>query len=245
MDSQELRETFHRVNAYRSVTSAVRGTAGGSIFSGLFFGAIAYYFYSVTNQISPFLIIYFVLAVLEIGVGLWKKFSPSIECVLVDALFKLAFSLSILARQYLLWQAQGQPQMFYLFFGVWTLYDAYRAFQAYFNLRKVFVERPSASQMRYVADMIADIRRGDPDNDPSMLDFSREFDFKAQMLGELAFLVDRGGEVHVLDKSDLLINRVNNSPLGNVVLFNNPLQPIQLRESNWQNYCRWKGVPVA
>jgi hypothetical protein len=245
MDSQELRDTFHRVNAYRHVTDTVRGSAGHSFFSGLLFCGLAYLVYNLTGTFSLFTLAYFAIGVLELGVGFWKRIAPSHHCFLADAVLNFAFGALVLLRQALIWQKiiPGQINVLSLVFGGWALLDSYKGFNAWSICRKQFVERPTAAQMQYVKEMIADIREGQPETDETILDFSQTLDFKAQLLGELAFLLDRSGEVHVLESDDLVIDKPSGSETGRVVLFKNPTPPLFIPAANWRNYCRWKGQP--
>jgi hypothetical protein len=245
MDSQEIRETFHRVRAYGQVTDHVRRSAGHTIFSGLFFCGIAYLVFNMTRRIDMFVIVYVGLGLLELGVGLWKKFAPSVECVLVDGLLSLGFAVSIFARQIVAIMDNGRPQPISIAIGLWILFNAVQSLRAYWNLRKAFTERPTPEQMNYVNSMMADIRSGVPEDDTTILDFAHEYDFKAQMLGEMAFVVDRGGDVNVFDAADLILERTGDSDVGRVILFRTPLPPVRIRPANWQNYCRWKGLPES
>jgi hypothetical protein len=244
MDRQELRETFDRVNSYRYVTDHVRSTAGRTLFNGGFMLVIAWLAWPGNNEPNVFVLSYAVLGLLEVAVGLWKKFAPTVECVLADAIVNALFGGSLLLRQALIWQGvlKGTVWPLSIFIGLWALYDAFNSFSAFLQLRRAFTVRPTAAQMRYVAEMIADIRDGDPEQDGTMLDFSREHDFKAQLLGDHVFLLDRSGQTSVIEANDLIIDKTGGD-IGRVILFRKPLPEAPLSLANWRNYCRWKGVP--
>jgi hypothetical protein len=248
MTGDELKTTFSRVTAYRHVCEAVRQSANHTLLSGVFFLAIAGFYSQILGTTHPVFLVIAFLAVVEIGIGIWKKVAPSVECVLLDSITNLLFGLSVLVRQFLHFQKilPGEVHPFSLFIGCWALFDAYRSFSSYRTLRGIFVVRPTAAQMRYVKDMVADIRDANPASDETALDLASDPPVQAQMAGEYAFVLDGdSGDAVVIDRDDLtLVRQPGRNPgeyHGHLTLGRQRFDPFPLDESNWRNYCRWKG----
>lgn len=252
MTGDELKTTFHRVTAYRHVCEAVRQSANHTLVSGVFFLIIAGFYSQMLGLTHPIFLVMAFLAVAEIGIGIWKKVAPSVECVLLDAITNALFGLSVLVRQALTFQKilPGEVHPFSLFIGCWALYDAYRCFNNFLALRRIFVERPTAAQMRYVKEMVRDIRDANPADDETALDLASDPPVQAQLAGEYAFVLDGdSGDAVVIDRDDLtLVREPGKNPgqyYGHLTLARQRFQPFPLDESNWRNYCRWKGESPA
>lgn len=252
MDRDELKETFHRVTAYRHVCEAVRRTAGHTLFSGCFFIFIAVVIYQSLggDALHPLFLFYAALAAFEVGVGLWKKFHPSVECVLADAINNFAFGGSIGVRYLLAMQGMfgPKPTVFSLVIAAWSLWDAWNSFQSYLQLRKAFVVRPTREQMRYVADMARDIQAADPNSDPTAIDLPSNPPIRALLVDDLAFLADPdGGDAIAIDREAIDIARHvspdSQKAVGVLRLDGQSFPPFPLSDANWRNYCRWKGLP--
>src|SRR5438552_2392960 len=120
MDIGEMRAVLARVAAYRGVCEAVRRGANHTLFNGFLFLGLTYFWYTQFG-LHPVIITYTVIGVGEVLVGLWKKWRPSPEGVLVDSLLQFAFVGTLAFRQFLLFQKVGQVADFSIIIGVWVL----------------------------------------------------------------------------------------------------------------------------
>lgn len=252
MDGEELKTTFHRVNAYRHVCRAVKTGAFHTLISGCLFGSIAIITWYAVGFSNPIVWLFAALAVVEIGVGLWKHFRPSVECVLVDAITNFAFGGSVLVRYFLAQQRiiNQPPHMISLIIGGYAIFEAWGAFQNYLRLRRLFAQRPTRQQMDYVREMVRDILDADPALDPTALDLPSEPPVKAQLAGDFAFIIDdRTGDAVVIDSHHLDLQRIpsgkDSETAGSLTLLGRRLPPFPLDEVNWRNYLRWKSESSA
>jgi hypothetical protein len=243
VDVDQMRETFQRVIAYRAVCEAVRGTAGRTMFSGVFFLGLTALLFSVFG-LEPIFLAYAAIGFGEILVGVWKKVSPSAEGVLADALFHFAFATAIGVRQLLIVQAGGNPHPISLFIAAWVLFDGIRTFQQYTALRRMFVDRPSREHIAYVDELIAEIRDSDPEIDQQALDLPTAPHLKAKLLGDLAIFVEpRSGGAIATSRDDVEIEREESADgLSNGILRidGEEYPEFVLSPANWRNYARWK-----
>jgi hypothetical protein len=82
----------------------------------------------------------------------------------------LAFGGWNLTRNALLVQAGGRVDGFSVFIGLFLAWSAVGRFRAYGQLRRLFADRPTRDQLAWFDDLAAEIRRSDPESDPSALD---------------------------------------------------------------------------
>src|SRR6185437_11472954 len=78
-----MRMRLQEVLAYRQLQSTVRSGANRTLFNAGILLFLDYVIY-LARGLDPFVVIYSILALLEFAVGLWKKFFPTLEAVLVD-----------------------------------------------------------------------------------------------------------------------------------------------------------------
>lgn len=239
MDIDEMRRVLARVAAYRGVCEAVRHSANHTLFNGVLFLGITYFIY---DQLGFHPILYFnaAIGIGEILVGLWKKIRPSPEGVLVDSLIQFAFVGSIVVR-FLLW---GRISTFSIVFGVWILADAVRTLQAYFSLRRTFVERPTREQLAQVRSLARETIDADPATDQSALDLPIRPPLMARILGDVALFADvRTNNLFLVEKRDVRIVRTGNdkSPDAAVLIVEGEeWGEFDVDSATWANYVRWQ-----
>jgi hypothetical protein len=245
LDVEEMRETFQRVAAYRAVCQAVRAGAGRTIFNGLFFIGITAAFYYLAGVVQPIFLVYGAIGVGELLVGLWKRFFPSAEGVLADAVLQFGFAAAIGGRQGLAILNNFPPSWFMLVLGVIVFLDAIRTFQSYLSLRRVFPVRPSTAHLAYVDDLVAEIRASEPESDPQALDLPTFPHMKAKLLGDLAILVEgRSGKAIAAAREDVEIEREEGRggrlPTAFLTVEGQEFPEFGLSAANWKNYAAWK-----
>jgi hypothetical protein len=247
IDIDEMRETLHRVTVYKQVCEAVRGRANTTIFNGLLFlfltGLIAAPFLG-GGKGFPFIVFVFgAIGIGEILVGIWKKVAPSPEGVLVDGLLELAFVASVAYRAYDAIEQGLKPSTFSLIIGAWSLFNAFKTFQAYVSLRRAFTVRPSRSQLNYVEDLLADVREGDPATDATAMDFDTRPRCQAKLLGDFALVIVGKDEVALAERRQLRVDRM---PLAKhpdnaaLTVFGTDLGEFDLDPATWRNYAAWQ-----
>lgn len=237
-----MRDTFARVSIYRQMCESVRSGSNGTLFSGVFMIGLGYLNYTALGA-HPIAYLLVGIGILEIGVGLLKKIRPSPECVLFDALLTLAFAGSIFLRQYLAFQAGNKVNNISLFIGAWCLFNAYQLFSQYQALRRLFIERPSADQLAYVDDLVAEIIESDPETDPTALYLPSKPRIKAKLLDGVALLVvGPKKEFGVTATDDMELERIDNEggPTAYLRIGEKDFGTVSLKGKNWQNYVQWK-----
>jgi ABC-type thiamin/hydroxymethylpyrimidine transport system permease subunit len=245
---EEMRMTLARVAAYRKVCDHVRSGASSTMFTGALFLGFAYLNYSMMGKFHPILYGQIILGVGELLVGIWKKFRPSPECVLLDGILISVYVASIVIRQYMLHQAGFAFQPVSIMFGVWFGFNALNTFRAYGQLRNLFVERPTAEHLAYVDGLVEEIRASSPETESSALDLPTYPQLKVKLLGEIAFVVDtKSGELSLFGRDDFDIERIESSvrdkpPIGSLTIDGQELPEFTLSDANWANYTKWKNV---
>jgi hypothetical protein len=244
LDVEEMRDTFHRVSAYREVCNAVRASAGHTLFNGVFFLGLTGLFYYLAGP-QPIFLVYGAIGVGEILVGLWKKVKPSAEGVLADGLLQFGFAASIGVREFLRFQDGRAPSTISVIIALWCLFDAVRTFQHYAALRRAFTERPTSEHIAYVEDLVREIRQSDPETDPTALDLPTYPHLKAKLLGDLAIFVDaRGGAAFAVARRAVEIEREESGsgrlPVALLRIEGEDYPEFGLTPANWRNYAQWK-----
>jgi hypothetical protein len=244
LDIEEMRATLARVSIYRRVCDSVRAGAGHTLFNGFFFLGIAYLNYNfMGNKFHPFLLGPIIIGSLEIAVGLWKRFKPSPECVLMDALLQAGFVLSIVIREYVLIQ-DGQiarPRTFSIVIGLWVGWEAFNTFNAYMHLRRVFTERPTSEHIAYVEDLSREIETARPESDPTALDVPTKPQLQIKMMGDIALVLETSSrELFLCARRELDLTPEARGDLVRLVILREEYPPCPIDLDSWRNYANWK-----
>ncbi|HEX4609960.1 MAG TPA: hypothetical protein VH092_17330 [Urbifossiella sp.] len=195
-DDAVMRHELQRVAAYRELCAGVRrGGRHNAVFAGLMLALAGFV---AENGGGPQMYLYTLLALAELLIGLYKWLAPSAEGVLLDGGVFLLFAGWNFASQALGLGAGRQAQSWGIFLGLFLLWGAVGRFRAYGQLRRMFADRPTRDQLVWFDDLAAEIRRSDPDTDPSALDLPTRPRWKAKLLGSTAFLVAARGESAVV-----------------------------------------------
>lgn len=246
-DADEQRTILRRVVAYKEVCDRVRRSSTG----GLLFGALMLFiWYVMPDQMKykPFGLFYLGLACLEFTVALWNRFAPAPEGVLFDGLVLLLFGGSNIARNVLPMLGvaavpRGTPWM--VAFGIWMLLSGIGHVRSYFELRRHFTVRPTREHLRWFDGLVREIRRADPETDPTALDLPTRPPLRAKLLGDTAIFLQPKGELIVAAREDVRIKmhggderrkridaelRIDGQSYGD----------FDLDPDNWRNYTDWK-----
>lgn len=244
-DIDEMRATLARVSTYRKVCESVRASSGHTLFNGVLFLGIAYLNYNLIGRFHPILLGPILIGTGEVLVGLWKRIKPSPECVLLDAILQFCFVLSIAIREILLMQ-QGnrQPSTFSIVIGLWVGWDAINTFKYYLQLRRIFVERPTADHIAYVDDLSNEIENSTPFNDPTAIDIPTSPHLRGKLMGNIAFLLELNSrELFLCDRSELSIvplDRGNDKNLVQLTILREQYPPFEIDNTSLANYTNWK-----
>lgn len=238
----ETRAMLRNVGAYRQVVGAVRGSAWWSFAFGAFFVGI-WYSLPAKFQFSAFGLLYLGLGVLEFTVGLLNLVKPSLEGILFDGIVLVVFGVQSAARQFLI---GGGPSPMLLLSAYWV-YSGVQRCRNYFQIRRAFPVRPTAANLRWFNDLIRDVRKADPANDPTALDLPSKPPLRAKLLGDTAFLVASGGDDLIILAADELAliasgfdadeGRVTK---GFLVLDGVSREPFPIDADNWRNFTDWR-----
>ena len=238
----ETRSMLRNVGAYRQVVGAVRGSAWWSFAFGAFF-TLLWYNLPAKFQYSAFGLLYLGLAVLEFTVGLLNLVKPSLEGILFDGIVLIVFGIQSAARQLLL---VGAPSPWLLMSAYWV-YSGVQRCRNYFAIRRAFPVRPTAANLRWFNDLIRDVRKADPANDPTALDLPSKPPLRAKLLGDTAFLVASGTDdliVLAADELTLLASGFEGDELrvtrGFIVLDGVSRAPFPIDADNWRNFTDWR-----
>ncbi len=197
-DDAVMRAELQRVAAYRELCAGVRRSGRhNALFAGLML-ALAVFAAEAKQAGMITVYIFGLLALAELLIGLYKWLAPSAEGVLLDAVVLLAFGGWNLARNALLVQAGMRVDGFSVFIGLFLVWGAVGRFRAYGQLRRLFADRPTREQIAWFDDLAAEIRRSDPEDDPTALDLPTRPHWKAKLLGSTAFLVAAKGDSAVV-----------------------------------------------
>lgn len=234
----ETRTMLRNVGAYRGVVGHVRRSAWYSFAFGAFF-TFNWYSLPAKDQFAPFGLLYLALGVLEFTVGLLNLVKPSLEGILFDGVVLIFFGVQSAARQFLL----GVPST-WLLFSAYLAYSGVQRCRNYFQIRRAFPVRPTSANLKWFDDLIRDVRKADPANDPAALDLASTPPLRAKLIGDSAFLIASG-------TNDLIILAADEFDLDEVQAGDGPSRaslrlegvsgkPFPLDADNWRNYHEWK-----
>ncbi len=239
----ETRSMLRNVGAYRGVVGAIRGSSWSALLFGAFFIGIWYFAIPANQKYNPFGLLYLGLGVLEFTVGLLNLLRPSLEGILFDGLVLIVFGVQSAARQFLLVVA-ATPM---LLFSAYMLYSGVQRCRNYFQIRRAFPVRPTAANLRWFNDLIRDVRKADPANDPTALDLPSKPPLRAKLLGDTAFLVASGTDDLIILAADelALIPTASEGEIGRVtkaflMLDGVSREPFPIDGDNWGNYTDWR-----
>ena len=247
IDPVERRALLRQIAAYRALCQEVKQKANwGLVFGGIMLG-VWYFAIPAREQFGIFGLIYLGLAALEFTAGLWNKFSPSPEGILVDGLVLIVFGGANLARQGLIFLAGAKISPYLLLFGGYWLYQGYSHVQSYFHIRSAFPSRPSAEHLRWFDSLLAEVRQADPDADPDALDLPTRPPLRAKLLGDMAVLLSPGSShPMIVGREDVEIELLPSDPnresVAVLYIENEDYGKFPIDDANWRNYTRWKGT---
>jgi hypothetical protein len=245
---EQKRAVLRNVAAYRELCERVRrGSTGGLIFGAIML-AIWYFAIPEREKFRVFGLIYLGLSALEFTAALWNKFRPSAEGVLIDGVVLLVFGAATLLRQYLIWQGQMPGRVFplLLVFGAYMLYSGFSHVRNYAQLRRAFAQRPTADHLRWFDELLREVRRADPAEDPTALDLPTRPPVRGKLLGDTAIFLQAGSDdVVIAARDDVEIEREpakepDRDPVGFLLIEGADLGGFPLDPANWRNYAAWK-----
>ena len=245
LDVETMKDTMDRVAAYRAICAGVRSSANGTLINAALWLGLSYFMFRL---VGFFYALHIVLGVCELLIGLVKKFRPALICVLLDGILLTIFGGLSAYRQYTFFQAVGRIEPIWAFFTAIWIFQGLAQVRNYFRLRALLGQLPSGSQLRYVDDLVAEIRNGDPGTDPTILELPTSPPMKAKLLGAVAFFVDlHSNAVTVAARDEVEIERkpartVGKPDVAYVTVDRQEYPGCTLSEADWANYARWKGA---
>jgi hypothetical protein len=254
-DDVVMRQELQRVAAYRELCATVRrGGRHNAVFAALMLLLAVSVIRRPGNEVSGY--VFGALALAELLIGLWKWLAPSAEGVLLDAVVLLAFGGWNVARPALPAQFGGnaQGQGFSVALGLFLVWGAVGRFRAYGQLRRLFADRPTRDQLAWFDDLAAEIRRSDPESDPTALDLPTKPHWMGKLLGSTAFLVARKGETAVVAGPwDIdLVRKGKPGRRGDrvvLMLYGQVTQPFEIDAATYDNFQAWaaaaRGEPTG
>jgi len=243
-----MRQELQRVAAYRELCATVRrGGRHNAVFAALML-LLAVSVVQAGAVLSGY--IFGALALAELLIGMWKWLAPSAEGVLLDGVVLLAFGGWIIVRNVLFMQAGGQPQGFSIVIGLFLMWNAVRQFRSYGQLRRLFADRPTRDQLAWFDDLAAEIRRSDPESDPTALDLPTRPPWKGKLLGSTAFLVAAKGESAVVAGPwDIEIASKDpqrrRDPRVVLLLYGQASPPFEIDDASLDNFHAWAAAVRA
>jgi hypothetical protein len=228
------------------VCEQVRRKAVGTLITGCIFFAI-WYFLDVRNGGGQFAIFGYLLlgiAVLEISVGLFNRFFPTAEGILLEGLVLLGFAASNGVRAFLFWQV-GAPYWLSALFAVFWTFQGMNILRSYAQLVKGMPARPTRSQLRWFGELLADLRAADPKADPRAVAIPTDPFLTGLLLGDNAFFLDQMGEVLIVARDRVTLEAEDSPhpdrpPRGYLSIEGVDFPPFKLSRANWENYVAWK-----
>jgi hypothetical protein len=207
VEPSEMLVGFRQVVAYRAIIKHISQSANGTLVWGAIMTGLWVMRYQRAGQpdwdkMPPYLYFHLALAVSEIVVGLWKKFAPSPFTFLLDAALLLGFAAVNGWFAYLRYQ-RGIVDPISLGLMAYMLLLAYQQFQAWVQINRALLYRPSREQLAKFDEIVRDVRKADPEADSSALDLRTRPGWRALLLGDIAFFVASTGDVVVAHKAEV------------------------------------------
>lgn len=252
-ESSEMLVGFRQVVAYREIINHIRKSANGTLVWGAIIGGLWVVTFNQLNrpftQLPLFMYFHLALAISELTVGLWKKIAPSPFTFLLDALLLVGFAAVNGWRLYLQMKLNGSPNLLTAGFCIYMSYLAFQQFQAWIQINRALRYRPTRAQLAEFNKLVKDVRRADPENDPTALDLQTRPGWRALLLGDIAFFVASNGTVVVAHKDEVDLEVSVEDEGGNhdsrhamLWLPAGQYGPFPLDTRNAANYMNWKGA---
>jgi hypothetical protein len=253
-EPSEMLVGFRQVVAYRAIIKHISHSANGTLVWGAIMSALWVMRYNrlpgqpAWNELPWYLYLHFALAASELVIGLWKKIAPSPFTFLLDAALLLGFAAVNGLYAYARYQ-RGIVDPISIGLAAYMLFLAYQQFQAWVQVNRALVYRPSREQLAKFDELVRDVRRADPEADPHALSLRTRPGWKALLLGDIAFFVASTSDVVVAHKEevDLEIETDEgeaNGPDGSrpAVLWlpGGQFGPFPLDPRNAANFVAWK-----
>lgn len=246
-DPNETRAVLRQVAAYRRVCEQVRRKGTGSLVFGCIMLAIWWMIdgQHPNKRFELFSLLYLGIALLEVGVGLFNRFYPTAEGVLLDAVVLLGFAASNGVRAFLVWQATKTPDPVFTLFALFWVFQGVMLLRSYRGIVRGMKARPTRAQLRWFNDLLNDLRAADPKADRRAVAFPTEPFVSGLLLGESAFFLDGTGEVWIVPREDVTLEAENSPdpdrpPRGYLEIGGSAFPPFALSRANWENYAAWK-----
>ncbi len=247
LDAEQKRDILRQVAAYRDLCDQVRRGSGGS----LLFGGLMFFIWWATipdqEKFAGFGLLYFGLACLEFGTGLYNRFFPSAEGVLLDGIVLIVFGMTNLVRQYLRWAAGGSVLWIFAFFSAYWIYTGFNHVVGYRTLRRLFTHRPTKAHLRWFNELLHEVQTGDPEADPDALDLPTSPRLRAKLLGDTAIVLLGRAEVVIVAREFFQLLDVRTEPgddrkRAHVALGGFDMGECWVSPENWKNYSKWKAT---
>jgi hypothetical protein len=245
--SEQKRSVLRNVAAYRELCRRVRRSATGGLIFGAFMLGIWYLIpdRGPFGKFSPFGLIYLGLAALEFTVALWNKVRPSAEGVFRDGLVLLVFGAATLVREYFIWKAGLRTSPIFAVLGAYWVFAGFGHVRNYARLRQAFADRPTAAHLRWFDDLLREVRRADPADDPTALDLPTKPPVRGKLLGDTAVFLAAGSDDAVIAaRDDVEIERTapkpDRDPAAFLLIEGIDYGEFPIDPENWRNYTAWK-----
>lgn len=246
---EETRMVMRKVAAYRKVCDHVRRRGSGALVFGFIMLGLWYFAYVHMNGGKPdwglFSLIHLGLAVLEIGVGLLKRFFPTAEGVLLDGIVLVGFAASNGIRAFLLWQVTKRVDWVLVVFAAFWLFQGMNVLRSYAQLIRGLPSRPTREQLRWFNGLLADLRDADPKADQRAMAIPTDPFLTGLLLGDNAFFLDPADNVIITARRDVILEAEDSPdpdrpPRGYLTIDGADYPPFKLSRANWENYVAWK-----
>jgi hypothetical protein len=240
------------VSVYRTVMKSISQSANGTlIWGGLLLG-LWYMVYARNGmpkweKLPIYAYIHLAVAVIEVGIGLWEKFAPSLWCILANVFLLSLFFFSNGWRAFQEYQRQGRPDYLSVGLGLYMLFLAIQQFRNWLQLRSLLTVIPSRAQLKWFDGLVKEVRLADPENDSTALKLKTDPRWNAKLLGDISFFVNSSGEVTVTDRDGVelvLLGPADNETMTRpalLVLDGDRFGPFPIDGVNIRNFREWKG----
>lgn len=246
-------EILQRVASYWHVCKKVRDSSTGSLFFGGLMLTLWYMaFFGGPKQFSVLSFAYLILGLMEFCNGLVSRFYPSAEGEFFSGFTLMLFGLASFLRQFIEWMNGVKPNIFFLLFAGWILYNGWSKIQGYFILRKLFSVRPTAEHVRWMNDLLKELKQSNPEIDNDTLSLLTSPRMKVKLLDDIALIYTPSDDmVAVCPRSHFFISLVDEDPkqlakrksglpLTELYIGGQNLGEFELDPDNWRNYIQWK-----
>jgi hypothetical protein len=145
----------------------------------------------------------------------------------------------------MIWQKMmpGAVSPVFVALGFWWLFQGFKTSKSYFQIRKLFAERPTAEHLQWFNTLIKEIRTADPASDPQAFTTTNDPLLAIKLLGDTAIILLPDDTVDIVAREEMELEVDSSRPeklRARLSIQGAVLPWFRIDEANLRNFVNWK-----